>query len=368
MTPALRLWGVVAFASKTPVAMAPMALLFLGSAGPGGYALGAVAAAVYVLGEVAGAAVLGPRRWPMPLGLLIGAVAFAAAPFAPAPVLLGLVFVAGAAPATVPGGIRAMLTTLVPEGRVARAFSAEATLTQLVWAVAPGLAIALSRWVHPSAPLVLASVLLLVSAVCLRWLPAPEPVTAPITRSVWSDWPIYITSTAANALVAATEMVLPALLEGRGIAVAWAIPLFAWFALSCAAGAYYYGKRTWPGSLRTQGLVLLVGMACCLGLVVVLPGLPGVALGLLLAGLFQSGAMVSRSLTLRESLPAPTHAAAYSVMYAVGGIGYAASAGAAAAGLKFASPSVAIIGGVMITLVIVAVSWLAERRVVVKAT
>lgn len=55
MTRAFLLWAVVSLASKAPVAMAPLALVFLSRESPGGYTLGATLASVYVLGEVVGA-------------------------------------------------------------------------------------------------------------------------------------------------------------------------------------------------------------------------------------------------------------------------------------------------------------------------
>ncbi|MGZ3143028.1 hypothetical protein ACVDFE_13755 [Lentzea chajnantorensis] len=371
MSRPLLLWGLVAAGSRLPVAMAPLALVFLGRSTSGGYALGAGAAALYVVGEIAGSAVLGARlgrsRGQLPAGMVVGALAFAVLPFVDGPVLLAVVFVAGAAPAAAPGGTRAILTSLVPESRAARALSGEAVLSQVVWAAAPALVVFLALQVHPGVPLVLAAAFFLVGALGLRWLPAPEPVTAPISRSLWRAWPIYLTGTASNAVFAATELMLPALLEQRGIAVGWAGPLLAWFALACAGGAVLYGLRTWPGSLRVQCLVLLVAMSGSIALVAVLPGVAGIAAGLLVAGLFQSGAMVSRSLALRERLPSYAHAPAYSVMYAAAGVGYSASAGISAVAMEAFSASAAVLVGVGITLVVVVVSAAGERPVV-KAT
>ncbi len=368
MTRQLWWWGLVALASRMPVAMAPLALVFLGRSTSGGYALGATAAAVYVVGEMVGASVLGARLGrgsrQLPVGMAVGALAFCALPFTDGPVLLAVTFLAGAAPAAAPGGIRAMLTSLVPESKVARAFSVDTVFSQIVWAAAPALAVLLALQVHPGAPLLLAAALFLTAAVVVGWLPAPEPVTAPISRSLWRAWPIFLTSSASNALFAATELMLPALLEQRRIAIGWSGPLLAWFALACAGGALVYGLRTWPGSLRTQCLVTLVGMALSISLVVLLPGVPGIAFGLLVAGVFQSAAMVSRSLTLRERLPAHAHAPAYSLMYAAAAVGYSSSAGISAVALEMASASVAIVIGVVVTLVITVVSALGDRSAV----
>ncbi|MFF6830213.1 MFS transporter [Streptomyces longwoodensis] len=376
MTRELLLWALVSLASKVPVAMAPLALVFLSRESPGGYTLGASLASAYVLGEVVGAPLLGTRlgrggmRRQLSAGLLAGALAFAALPFAhsaPSPVLLALAFLAGAAPAACPGGLRAALTRLVDDDLVPRALSAEATLTQCVWAAAPGLVVLLALQVDPGAPLLLGALLAATGSLLLLRLPeprAPEPAgrsAAPMTRTLLSGWPVYLTSAAAMAMLATAELVLPALLEDRDIAVGWSGPLLAGFALASAAGALCYGLRTWPGSVRVQSLVLLAVTAACVCLITLLPGLGGIAVALLLAGAFQSGVMVTRNLSLRERLPEHAHASAYSVMYAVQGVGYSATASLSAVALDLASPSVAILGGVAITLLITAVSAFAER-------
>ena len=183
-----------------------------------------------------------------------------------------------------------------------------------------------------------------------------------MTATLLTGWPVYLTSAASMSMLATAELVLPALLEERRIAVAWAGPLLAGFALAGAAGAFCYGLRTWPGSVRTQSLVFLVVTSGCLGLVTVLPGVTGIAVGLLLTGVFQAGVMIARTLSLRERLPQHAHAAAYSVMYAVGGVGYSLAASLSAAVLDLGNASVAILGGVTVTLLITAASALAESR------
>ncbi|MEK8169956.1 hypothetical protein NKH77_09525 [Streptomyces sp. M19] len=75
-------------------------------------------------------------------------------------------------------------------------------------------------------------------------------------------------------------------------------------------------------------------------------GLPGIATGLLLAGVFQSGVMVTRNLGLREQLPEHAHAAAYSLMYAVQG-GLQPHRVPLRRGAGPGRPSVAILGGVV---------------------
>ncbi len=376
MSRELLLWALVAIASKASVAMAPLALVFLSRQSPAGYTLGASLAATYVVGEVVGATLLGARlsrsgmRRQLSAELIVGALAFCALPLAasaPAPVLIGLAFLAGAAPAACPGGIRAMLTRLVAEDAVPRALRIETTLTQITWAAAPGLVVLLALQVHAGAPLMVGALLAAAASTLLLRLREPsqpaaaQPAAAvPLPRTLLSGWPVYLTSAASMAMLATAELVLPALLEERQVAVGWSGPLLAGFALASAAGAFCYGLRIWPGCVRVQSLVFLAVTAGCLFLVTVLPGMPGIAVGLLLTGVFQSGVMVTRNLSLRERLPPHAHAAAYSVMYAVGGLGYSVAASLSALVLDLATPSGAILGGVAITLLITAISATAE--------
>ena len=77
------IWGCTAVGARMPVAMAPLALVFLVRERPGGYSLGAVLAAAYVMGEIVGAPVLGMRlrqeraRVHLAVGLACGTVGFA---------------------------------------------------------------------------------------------------------------------------------------------------------------------------------------------------------------------------------------------------------------------------------------------------
>jgi hypothetical protein len=130
-------WGLVAIGARLPVAMAPLALVFLVRERPGGYALGAGLAAAYVIGEVVGAAVLGPRLKPerarvqLAAGLALGACSFAGLGLLPHADLfvLGIFAVlAGAAPAAAPGGLRTLLTSQLPGTLIVKALCASTTV------------------------------------------------------------------------------------------------------------------------------------------------------------------------------------------------------------------------------------------------
>lgn len=377
-TPQLFVWAMVSLTGKLPIAMSTLAMVFLVRETPGGYTLGATLAGTYVVGEVVGAPILGTRldrrriRAQLVAGFAVGAVAFAGLAFgrlAPPAVLLPLAFLAGAAPSASPGGLRQLLTVLVAEEDVPRAFSAEGVLTQVTWASAPALVAVLALQVAPGAPVILASgcALLAAGLVLLvrpgRTAGATMPERpASRARTLASAWPIYLTSAAAMSVVAAAELSLPALLEYRRLPVGLAGVLLTAFSAASAAGAYCYGLRRWPGSVRAQGLILLCGTATFVATTALVPLGYGIAVGLLTAGFFQAGVLITRSLSVREHLPADLHAAGYSVMYGMQGIGYAVTAVAVAVLLAGSTPPAAILAGVLVTYLLTAVSAIAERR------
>ncbi|MFF9913906.1 MFS transporter [Streptomyces sp. NPDC013457] len=374
-------WSAVAVAARMPVAMAPLALVFLVREQPGGYTLGAVLAAAYVLGEIVAAPVLGIRmnagraRPQLAAGLGVGALAFAGLGLVPAgtghPALLGvLAFLAGAGPGAAPGGMRALLTGMVPEKAVTQALSMESVLTFAIWAAAPALATGLALGAGPGVPLLLAGGLMAASVAGLWALPAgwkeaddAEGPGEPMRRVLVRAWPVYVTGAASLTLLALAELILPALLEQRGIAIGWAGPLLAGFSIGSAAGAFVYGLRGgWPGPLPVQSLVLILGVSAGVVLVAVLPWAGAIALALVLAGLLQAPAMLTRNLALRQILPPNALAAGYSVMYAAVGAGYAASGSLAGGLLKVVPPSTAILWGVALTLLLTAVGAVGEGR------
>ncbi|MFI2760115.1 MFS transporter [Streptomyces echinatus] len=373
-------WALVAVGARMPVAMAPLALVFLVRERPGGYSLGAALAAAYVIGEIVGAPVLGMRLDPararphLAAGLVAGAAGFAglgALSGAPGPVLAAFAFLAGAGPAAAPGGLRTLLTSLVPGHAATQALSLESMLTFGVWAVSPAAVTGLALGVDARLPLLLQAVLMASSVVGLWFLPAgwaadgrdgQEERGASRLRVLARAWPVYVTGAASLSLLALAELVLPALLEQRGIGVGWAGPLLTAMSVASAAGAFVYGLRSWPGRLSTRSLVLMAGMSVAVTLVALIPAAPGMAAALALAGLLQSGAMLTRNLSLREVLPPHALAAGYSVMYAAVGAGYAATGSLAGALLPHAAPSTAILAGVALTLLLTSVGWWGETR------
>ncbi|MFD0077809.1 MFS transporter [Streptomyces sp. NPDC127166] len=370
-------WSAVMVTGRLPVAMAPLALVFLVRERPGGYTLGAVLAAAYVLGEILAAPVLGMRlnaeraRPQLVAGLAVGTVGFTGLGLAPGAhpvVLAALALLAGTGPAAVPGALRALLTSLVPERAVTQAMSMESMLTFALWAAAPALTTGLALGVDPAVPLLLQGVLMAVSVAGLWLLPAgwsagAQEKGASMRRALLRAWPVYVLGAAGLTLLALAELILPALLEQRGIGIGWAGPLLAGFSIGSAVGAFVYGLRgSWPGPLAVQSLVLVLAVAAGVALVAVLPWTAAIAVALVAAGLLQAPASLTRNLALRQVLPPGALAAGYSVMYAAVGAGYAASGTLAGGLLKVVSPSTAILWGVLLTVLLTAVGGAGERR------
>jgi hypothetical protein len=178
-----------------------------------------------------------------------------------------------------------------------------------------------------------------------------------LLRLLTGAWPVYVTGAASLTLLGLSELVLPALLEQRGIGVGWSGPLLTGMAVGGGLGAFAYGLRSWPGRLRTRSVVLMAGTSACVTLAAQIPHTAGIAIALAVGGTLQSGAMLTRNLSLRETLPPSALAAGYSVMYAAAGAGYAATGSLAGGLLKVTAPSTAILAGVGLTLLLTAVGW-----------
>lgn len=379
-SPQVLVWACTTVGARMPVAMAPLALVFLVRERPGGYALGALLAAVYVIGEIVGAPVLGMRLRPerprpqLAVGLAAGAAGFAGLGLlahTSVLVLGAFAFLAGAAPAAATGGLRALLTELVPERAVAQALSTESMLNSVIWAVSPAAVTGLALGVAPRVPLLLTAGLMAASVTGL-WLLPPGWKVDDSEGGAWSGtslrrlllgaWPVYVMGAASLSLLGLAELALPALLEQRGIRVGWSGPMLTGLAVGGGLGAFLYGLRTWPGLLRTRSVVLMCGTSVCVTLVALTPNAAGIALALAVGGLLQVGALVTRNLALRDALPPAALAAGYSVMYAAAGAGYAATGSLAGALLKVTVPSHAILAGVVLTLLLTGVGWWGEVR------
>jgi hypothetical protein len=356
-------WALTSTFVRLPVAMAALAMVFLGRGSPGGYAEGGALAALYVIGEVAGSGVLGtlvpPGRTKLGLvaGMAAGAASFAAlffAPDAPMAVLGTAAFLAGAAPAIAPGALRTVLMGIVAEDDMPAALSADSVLTELVWMAAPGLVVLLALQISARAPLGLCAASMAVAATAALFLTPPAPAkdetrtARPAARVLLSGWPVYLTAAAAMSISAVAELDLTPLLQSRHDPVGLAGVLLVGFGALSALGSFLYGLRTWPGSPRRHSQLFLAATAVAIVVEATVPHLAGIVIGFLAAGCLQPVVMITRSLSLRTQLPENAQTAGYSLMYSIQGIGYSATAAIAAGLIGHVAVSTVIVCGVAI--------------------
>lgn len=374
------LWALFAFGIRLPNATAPLAMVFLGHGATGSYASGGALAAAFVIGEVAGAALLGwvgkeaNVRRDVPVGLAIGAVGFillSAGSTLSYGVLIAAAILAGAGPAQSGGALRAALGRLVDEEDVTRAYSVDSLITELVWLLAPALVAATAVTISPflvlgvnAGLLVLAVLLALTAGASLLGVdrhPDEDAAVRPSSRrELLRAWPIYLTSAAALSLLAIAELVLPSLLEERGHSAVWSGVLLSVFAASSAVTSIAYGFRKWKGSVRTQSTVFLIATALALALMAVAPSLVLIGATLVAAGVCQAVVMITRNLSLRDDLPPSLHTGGFTFMYSVQGAGYAVSAVLASVVLDRAGAPAAIGAGLGIMVLLTIASLVAE--------
>ncbi|WIB65844.1 MFS transporter [Curtobacterium sp. MCBD17_040] len=376
--PTFLLWVLFAVAIRIPNASAPLAMVFLGHGATGTYASGGAIAAAFVIGEVAGSALLGwigrddRVRRDVTIGLIVGGIGFAvlaSSSLVGYPALIIGAVLAGAGPAQSGGALRAALGRIVAEVDLPRAYSIDSVLTELVWLIAPALVAFAAVAVSPYAVLILNASLLGVAAVLAlsrggRLLAADDSATSTQATSprtaLLSAWPVYLTSAAALSLLAVAELVLPSLLVERGYNAGWSGALLAVFAGASALASLIYGARRWPGTVRTQSFTLLIGTAAALAAMAFAPTVVLIGVALVLAGVFQAVVMITRNLTLRAELPTEQHTAGFTIMYSVQGAGYAASAILASAVLDRSGAPAAIGAGIAVMAALTAVSIIGE--------
>lgn len=377
------LWSFTVAAGRLPVAMAPLAFVFLAKEASGDYARGAVLAAAYTVAEAVGAPFLGarlrnrPYRREIAVGLLASAVFFtglAALPDAPLTVTVIMAAAAGASGAAVPGALRAMVADLVPAKDLNSALSWESSLNMAVWAASPALVASAATWWSATVPFYTAAASATVAAGCLFALPEKtgRPETGvrlkAVARQLTAAWPIYLTSAAAMYLPATVELSLPALLEQRELPAAASGPLLTGFALASIAGGLVYGLRTWPGSPERHSTIFLLATVAAAASAAAVPVLGGLAVVLLAAGMFQAVVLIARNLSLQRALPADLHAVGYSLQYAGSGVGYGLSAGATGVLLNWTNPTATILITAGITLLLTAGSILGRHRPMAQKT
>ena len=381
-TPGLTVWAVVLVLQRVPVAMAPLALVYLGYAVTGSFLVGGLLVSAHALAEAAAAGWMGRRfdRRP-PRGetaLVLGAegvfflLLFVFAHQLSVPLLVLLAALGGAVSAGTYGGLRSLLQRMVPAHTRPAALGLEETVSATIWAASPalvGVLVAAGAGTWPVGAMAVASFLGGLAALGLPrqslLLASDQAGGAPKERSggrLWQFWPSLAQDGAAMFTLGAASVALPALLMAMGSGAA--LPGLILGAASAVGvlGGLVYGSRRWPRQrAHATGLLLvycvLVGGV---GLVSFLNEAYLVGAFFVAAGSIQVPVLMSRALVVQEQVPPQDWSFAFSSLYAAKGIGYGAAGLVAGAAISAVGPTWAIIACAAVALVVALVAGVCD--------
>ena len=276
--PGTRALFAVAFVARLPLTAKAMALTLHVVLDQGGsYAAAGLASMAMTIGMGVGAPLLGrmvDHRGLKPVLLLTGvseAVYWVSAPFLPYPVLLATTFVLGGVLGVpVFSIIRQAVAARVPDAMRRQAFALDSMIVELVFMVGPALAIAAITSMHTATATMAAIGVLTVGSVVTLWVLNP-PIGrgaggagdgAPPEKVPLGSWvrPAFVlvlaTGTAANLVLAGTDISITALLRQQNAVSMAGVCIFAWCLLSLLGG-FWHGSTGRPWRLPV--LMLLLG-------------------------------------------------------------------------------------------------------------
>jgi MFS family permease len=345
----------VAFVARIPSAAAAITLtLHVVLTLDRGYAAAGLVAAAATVGTAAGAPLLGrlvDRRGLRPvLALaLVAEVAFwSVAPWLSYPALLGGAVVGGLLALPVHSVVRQSLAAMVPVQRRRPAFALDSMSVELSYVLGPAAGALLALQLSTPVAMWIVGAGYVLSTVALWLLDPPtraeqaagSATAAPPVRA-WFDARLagaLIATTAAVAIVLATELAMIASLQTTGQA-AWIALVNAVWCLASLAGGFLYGAAR-----RSRSLFLLVGALGATTLPVALGG-PWWTFALLLvpAGLLCAPSLAASAETV--SALAPEHVRGVVTGLHGSAITLGAAIGVPVAGLLIdvASPAVAVL-------------------------
>lgn len=378
-TPGMPAWTTVVICQRLPVAMSPLALVYLGKVAAGSYSVGAVLAGANALAEAATAGVMGRRfdrnspRDEVQLVLVLQALMLLTlaiptlfdAHSLPIWAMLLLAAGSGGIASGAHGGLRALLVRTVDRSAHHAALSLESTLTTLVWAVGPGIVGLVVLFADQAWPLLVCGVLALCAvfaADALTETHPPEDTGTARVRVLALSWPAPFQEAAVLVCVGAAYTGLPTLLDKLGTDAGVAGPVLAVFAIAGILGGLIYGSRNWPGSYRHQSTVLVLAIIALVGLAVVMPTTIGVIALFTVSGLVGTPALAARAAGLQELLPERAWAAGFSGLYAAGGVGFGAAGLIVAALLGPAGIRTALLACIALAAVAAIVGAFGEER------
>jgi MFS family permease len=338
---------------RLSVAMAPLALVLAGHGAVGSFRVGALMASAYTFADGLASPWSGRAidRTELRRGVslelaaataILAALAGLIALRAPAPTLIFLSALAGAAPAGVMGGLRAYLQRIVPEDLRERAFALDATLLELEWMFAPALVAVTGFLGAPVLAIVLMALAAFGALIGARRFDPQQP--SPETVSKTGAWrsqralPIYFLSAVMGYAEGTINIALPPLMPAVGSRPATAGLLIALLSLASAVGGFAYAALAdhLPGTTDQRANVLLAALGLCVIPIAVAPSLTAVALVVAACGLWFAPLNATRTLILGRVLPTNQLSEGFSTLSAAMLVGYGMSGIATGVVLGFA--------------------------------
>ncbi|MGV9673972.1 MFS transporter [Nocardia sp. NPDC003482] len=373
--PAVRTWASATIGTRLAVTTVPLGSVLFAVAHTGSYAIGGLLAGGYAAGEAVLAPVMGRRVQSAPLRREVAAAVVAEAALIVVTVLLvaltswwplAVLAMAGAGgvAAGVPGALRSYVSRVVGPEHRDRALSIDTMINQASWLTGPAFAAIAATALGTPAPL-----LIIAAVLVLALIPVARLRDAPVRRDAAADAPhsaralalLLVVPILASATImfvmAALDVLLPALLaERRAPTVLSGITLAVLAAVSIVCSGVY-GARKWPGtaSAHSQGAIVAMGV---LMIVVGIATPLWISLTVcVLIGAAQAPALIGRNIALTRDLPEAQWPVGFSLLYSAGGVGYTLGSTVAGQILEYGSVTTAFAGlGALAVLVVAASS------------
>jgi hypothetical protein len=274
--------------------------------------------------------------------LMLLGLAGLASSHAPAPALIVLSGLAGAAPAGVLGGMRAYLVRVLPDALAEPAFALDSMLLELEWMIAPAL-VALAGFLGaPALAIALMALATLGALAGTRRLDRQPP--SPRARGVGGAWrnrealPVYLLNAVLSYTDGTINIALAPLLVVIGSRAAAAGLLIALVSATSAVGGAIYAKfiATRPGDLKRRADSGLLALGLCVVLIALAPSLAVLTIAVAVAGLWFAPIVGMRNVILSRLLPEGQRSEGFSTLAAAGSLGYGVSGVATGIVLGFA--------------------------------
>lgn len=370
-------WLLVTVFSRLAVASVPLGCVFLAKHYLGSYATGALLAGAYAAGEALAAPRMGARFHSRPLGrelrivlaleALLLTLMTLAVYWRLTPAAVVIVLFAGVVASGAPGALRTVAGNITSD-RASTALGLDSAVSQAMFMVGPALAASVATAWDPVIFLPAISVGLILSLPAISRIPEPiddsDRATAhtPLRKLGPVMLPGVVASIAVMGLVATHDTTIPGQLDNAGLHRGLAGPLLAALAGSSIISSLVYGSRNWRGDPANHAMLASLAFALAITINSYTSSLIPLVLGIAVAGACQAPALTARNLSISRTISRPDQPAAYSVLYASGGIGYTLSSIYIAATINALGPSRAQTTCAVAVSALIVIAWFIEIR------